>query len=137
MPLEARIDPELLAIAEGSLVAEEVAGLLRSPDGRLVVRALGYRPGEEWQIAREVSRYLEPAGGVGYGYGDEFLLYGPEALTILERVAGVQYLELLHERELRNNLAAKSTVLAIEDVWILRLHRLRRRRSTTTTAAST
>lgn len=119
VPTEARVDPDLLAIAQGALLAEELAGLRRSPDGRLVVRALAYPDRETRQVAREVSRYLEPAGSAGFGYPDEFLLYGPEALTVLENVADVQYVELLHERELRNNLAAKSTVLAVENVWTL------------------
>ena len=117
LPIEARIAPELLAIAQGSLLADEVAGLRLATDGRLIVRAIPFADQRAAEVNGEVSRFLEPAGYEGYGYGDEFLLYGSEALTVLENVAGVQYVELVYERQLMNNLAAKSTVLAIEDVW--------------------
>ncbi len=119
VPLEARIDPDLLAIARGQRAAVDVAGLRTANDGRLAVRVIGFSDQNQRALSSAVSYEAQAAGAVGYGYADSFLLDAPDAVKILASYPGVQYVELLHERQLMNNLAAKSTVLAVENVWSL------------------
>jgi hypothetical protein len=117
IPFESRIEPELYQVALANKRVDEVAGLRKAADGRLVVRVIGFSDQSERRLVRQVSRYADPAGDAGYGYPDAFLVNGPEVIEILERIPGVQWVELVHERKKMGNLAAKAGVLDIEPMW--------------------
>lgn len=120
VPIEARLDPQLLMVAFGPGTLSDVPGLRKSADGRGVVRVVPFDGANLASVLAEVRKYAAaPNPALAFGYDDAILITGPELATILANVAGVAYLEPLHERQLHNNIAAKSTILNIEPVWTL------------------
>jgi len=124
VPLEARVDPELLRLARGELRRDQVAGLMLSPAGLAVVRVTAYPDRDPARIAEQVRAIAEAAddalgrlaGQAAQGQ-EVFVVDGPEILSILERVPGVAYVETVHQRERHNNLSAKDYILNVVPAW--------------------
>lgn len=118
LPIEARLDATLLELASGRRRVEEIPGLLRTADGAAVVRALPFPDGDSESLLFQVGQHLakvEPR--LAHGYDDAFAARGPELPALLKDLEEIAHLEVVHERELHNNLAAKSYILNIEPVW--------------------
>jgi hypothetical protein len=117
VPMESRADSMLFSLAHGSLAKGEVEGLRLAADGRVAVLVSVYPDQNEQRVLRQVARYADVAGPIGYGHANSFLVNDVETLTILNNVSGVSYIEPLFEYRKMNNLAAKSGVQDIEPMW--------------------
>ncbi len=120
VPVEARLDADLLKVATGLRKIGDIPGLRKSADGRGVVRVFPYDDVEVSRLLADVRTFADASSPeLAYGYDDAVLISGPELKTILANVAGVAHLEALHERQLHNNIAAQGPILGIEPVWSL------------------
>ncbi len=120
LPDEARLDPGIRDLADGKVTPGAIKGLLRSQDGRGVVRVFPFKDQDLSDVLRRAHGYADPAPqALAHGFADAVLVRGPEIRAILAGVPGAAYVEALHERELHNNLAAKGYILNIEPVWTL------------------
>jgi len=118
VPLQARIDPELLALAHSEKSVHDLPGVVKDHLNRIVVRAFGFPDQDESSVVEKVRKHAIPAAPEwAHGHKDAFLIHGPEILTVLNNVEEVGYLELVYQRELNNNLAPKDYILNIEPVW--------------------
>jgi outer membrane protein assembly factor BamB len=107
IPLEARLDPALLRVSRG----EEVSGLRRAHDGRVLVRIESF-------TGRTSAGIAERAGAqLSRGEADLFLVRAGEIAAILQREPDVAYVEAVHERTLHDNLALKSYMMNVEPIW--------------------
>jgi hypothetical protein len=120
VPRKARLAPLLAGLRHDGSGLDEVEGLRRSDDGRVVVRAIAYPDRSVEEVVHDVSQYAEPARDkAGYGYADAFVVSGSEIEAILANVPGVAYVEPVFDPTLCGNLAATSQVHAIQPMWDL------------------
>ncbi len=118
VPNAARLAPDVLAVAEGAMTIDAIQGLRMAESGSTIMIAVPYADANPRRVMRQLRRIVEPATAVaGFGYENAFEMTPEQAWQALNEIEGLAWLELLHERRLMNNLAAKSGVQAVEDVW--------------------
>ncbi|MBK6314545.1 MAG: S8 family serine peptidase [Blastocatellia bacterium] len=118
VPNAARLAPDVMAVAEGAMTIDAIKGLRMSENGSTIMIAVPYADANPRRVMRQLRRIVEPAtAAAGFGYENAFEMTPAQAWQALNEVEGLAWLELLHERRPMNNLAAKSNVQAVEDVW--------------------
>ncbi|MBK6424872.1 MAG: S8 family serine peptidase [Blastocatellia bacterium] len=120
VPNAARLAPEITAVTEGAMTIDSIEGLRKTANGETIMIAVPYADVNPRRVMRQLRRIVEPATAeAGYGYENAFVMTPEQAWQALNEVEGLAWVELLYERGLMNNLAAKSNVQAVEDVWNL------------------
>lgn len=117
-PLEIRLSPTLLRIANGEAFDLDGSNLVHADNGRLVVRIFPFEDGCGAETLASVSGYLEmAAAGLDSGYNDAFLIAPEQIIFILYSVGGIGYLEPLAHGGSSANIAVTGDILNISPVW--------------------
>ena len=118
LPIEARLNPILLKTAEGEGVDLSATNLVYTEDGGIVARISAFEDGRQEETMAQLSAYFQkPAPDMAHGYEDAYIVRPDQAISILNAVPGIAYIEPLSEPAPSANIAMRGEILNIEPVW--------------------